>query len=107
MIVHSLTYSSVVTIGLGRAIYQVTEGEPLVQVCASISGDLQRSLPLLVTLSTAEGTAQGEMVCTWGKAQRYIMLGHIRCNVTIYILAHAVVDADLFLRSYTRKEMLS
>jgi len=34
----------------------------VVQVCTNISGNLQRSLPVVVTLSTEEGTAQGGMV---------------------------------------------
>jgi len=58
---HTLAFPAVI-IGLGQAIYPVTEGEPVVQVCTNISGNLQRSLPVVVTLSTEEGTAQGWMV---------------------------------------------
>jgi len=58
---HTLAFSAVI-IGLGQAIYPVIEGEPVVQVCTNISGNLQRSLPVVVTLSTEEGTAQGGII---------------------------------------------
>jgi len=47
-------------VDLERDSYSVTEGQPVVLVCAEISGDLQRSV--VVTLRTEEGTAQCEMV---------------------------------------------
>ena len=58
---HAHAFSAVI-IGLGQAIYPVTEGESVVQVCTNISGNLQRSLPVVVTLSTEEGTAQGGII---------------------------------------------
>ena len=48
-------------VGFEEDSYSVTEGQPVVQVCTEISGDLQRAV--VVTLRTEEGTAQCEIIC--------------------------------------------
>ena len=51
-------YVSGVTVGLSQTSYSVGEGNGSQTVCAVLSGMTQRSVT--VTLSTVQGTAQGE-----------------------------------------------